>query len=150
DISDDVGTMEIFGNKLPTLIYEHQDWSAFGYDLYQILAVAPDRLYAGWLYCATNGDLQYVYYEGTDGTPLSYETATGTCSRIDTAPSPQVSFPAVHMPQPQVLTGFTVTGPEIDIQSGTPGWIDLGAQQVTAMPFNSVDCSTTCGTPGWW
>lgn len=148
-IEGDAGTVVLGGSELPLVTYEHQRWSEFGYDLYQGFAVAEDRWYALWFYCEGE-QLSYIYAEGTDGTPMDYELASGKCLASDAPTSPEVSFPAVSMPKPPIVKGFTVKGPKIEIADGAPGHMELGDTDWSLLPFETVDCSKDCGSPGWY
>jgi hypothetical protein len=145
-ITNGVGTVQISGQTVSALVYERQPFGA--YTLYQTLAVSPDRIHVLWFYCLTN-TLAFVYYEGTGGTAVLEQMATGTCADTNTMESQPVSFPAVDMPIPALVTGYTVTGASIEIPSGAPGWVNRG-KTWTVLVFATVDCSMTCGPPGWW
>jgi hypothetical protein len=90
-----------------------------------------------------------LYYEGTDGTPMTWVDTVGTCVTDGTLSEPHVQFSAVSMLYPSLATGYTVSGPDIDIPSGTPGAATLGSSQYVVLPFETVDCSE-CGSPGWY
>lgn len=145
-IGGGTGTVVVKGAKLPALVYERQPFGE--YVLYQALAVAADRWYVLWAYCR-GPQLSYVYYEGTDGTAIAYEPASGTCAESESPSAPSIAFPALDMPIPPLLQGFEVTGPDVDIRDGAPGELRLGGPPLTVLPFDSVDCTQDCGTPGW-
>ena len=144
-IDADVGTVDIDGGTLAAVSYEKQPFGA--YVLYQTLAVASDRLYAIWFYCEAD-KLTYIYYEGTDGTAIDSETATGTCASTDTATMAPVKAPALSMPLPPLLEGYTIEGPAVHLPSGEPGSVDFGGGPLTLLAFDHVDCSA-CGMGGW-
>jgi hypothetical protein len=146
-LTNGVGTVEIDGQEVQAAVYEQQPFGM--YTLYQTLAVSPGRIDVLWLYCNA-GVLDFVYHEGTDGTGVIDEPATGTCTASSTASVEQVTFPAVDMAYPPLLTGYTVTGAEVSIPSGMPGSVTVGGTMLTVLAFNAVDCSTGCGTPGWY
>jgi hypothetical protein len=145
-VTDDTGTIEIDGASLPFVAYERQPFSP--YVLYQGLAVASDRIYALWLYCL-EGQLAYVYFEGTDGTPIDYVTVAGSCNGTETASTADVALPAIDMQLPPLLDGYAIDGPNVHLASGQPGTIDFGGgDPLTILAFDEVDCSR-CGAAGW-
>jgi hypothetical protein len=144
-ITNGVGTVRIGGQDVPALVYERQP---FGADtLYQTLAVSADRIHVLWFYCQAGG-MTNAFYEGTDGTEVTNETASGTCADTLASASQPVSFPAVDMPTPPLVTGYTVTGPDLSIPSGAPGWVNMGSTW-TVLVFEDVDC-TSCEAQGWY
>ena len=145
DIDADTGTVEIGGESLAAVSYEQQPFGQ--YVLYQTLAVAQDRLYAIWFYCDA-GQLAFVYFEGTDGTAIDVETASGTCAAVDNPIMANVKLPAIDMPLPEFLTGYTIEGPLVHLPSGAPGSVDFGGGSLAILAFDKVDC-TACGNGGW-
>lgn len=143
------GTVSMGGRELAAVAFEHQPWEEFGYDLFQVLVVAPDRWVILWLYCAGE-ELTNVYSEATDGLPLEVEPATGSCSWSSDPSEASVVLPAVDMLVSHEVEGYRVSGAEIDLESETPGWIRLGRSEMTVLVFQDVDCSTGCGEPGWY
>jgi hypothetical protein len=147
-VSHGQGQLEIDGRIVPAATWFHQSFPP--YDLYQTIAVEPDRIWVLWFYCesATNL-LRVIFYEGTDGTPMTPETASGTCdaTRVD-ASTVQVRFPAVSLPPMTLPTGFSVDGSFIKVTGGSAGAIFLGKKLQDMFVFSVVDC-TACGTPGW-
>src|SRR5262249_48958543 len=123
-IANGVGSVRLGGKTVAAAAYERQPFGA--YTLYQILAVSPDRIDVLWLYCNT-GPLDSVYYEGPDGTAVTSEAATGTCTEAASADNEHVTFPALDMAQPPLLTGYTVSGAQVSIPSGMPGSVTLGS-----------------------
>ena len=60
--------------------HERQAFAAQNLRLYQTLAVQSDRMWVLWFYCSTtDSSLQGIYYEATDGTAVTFESAFGTC-----------------------------------------------------------------------
>lgn len=151
DLAADVGTVAFGGTTYAAVVYEHQPWPSQGYDLFQVLAVGEDRIFVAWMYCQS-GALTYVYFEGTDGTKVQYEPAAAgsTCAFTDQATTAKVSLPAVSMPVPVDATGFSATMTQLTLPQGGPGTLALGGTKLTVFPFNTVDCTKDCGTPGWW
>jgi hypothetical protein len=149
-LAGNTGTIELEGQTRPVVAYQHQAWPSAGYDLYQLISVGPDRFDLFWLYCTTDQKLSWVYFESTDGTPVTYEQTTGTCAPGAAGLTVTVDFPAVSMPLPKPVSGFSVKGDHLDLGGETPGWLEENGVRYSAIPFNSVDCTTACGTPGWW
>lgn len=139
------GTIALGGETFAAVTYEKQPF--FQYTLYQTMAVRGDRLFLVWTYCEM-GEVIGAYYEGTDGTALTYEPGSGTCSDELDAPSIEaVSLPAIDMPLPQLIDGYFADGPNVHLEGATPGWVRLG-EELVVLPFEEVDCSA-CGDPGW-
>lgn len=150
DLVGGVGEVTIDGAVTAIATHERQPWDEFSLTLFQGLAVAPDRWHVLWFYC--EGDaLTGLYLEGTDGAPLSYEGASGSCNDLAAPSTPQVRFPAVDMAIPSLAPGFVASGPDLGLVDGEAGWVRLGgAPPLIVLPFDRVDCTTECGSPGWW
>jgi hypothetical protein len=144
-LDGDVGTVEIHGKMLPAVVYEKQPFAP--YVLYQTLIVDDAALYVSWVYCL-NGKIDTVYYEGTDGTTIAEEPATGTCSDMAVATSVHVTLPAADVTAPALLPGWQLDGPDIHYDGVSPGTVNLG-EELTLLPFGTVDCSQ-CGSGGWF
>ncbi len=147
-IASGSGSVEIDGEHLPLGVYEQQEWEAFGYTLYQALAVADDALTVLWFYCR-DGALTDIWAEGTDGSLLERVPATGTCAESPAASTVNVSFGAVDMPIPPLLDGFTVIGPDVGIEGASPGFLRVGGTELDVYVFSHVDCTVECGEAGW-
>lgn len=145
-VDNGAGTVELAGQTLPVVIYERQPFE--DYFLYQALAPTGDELYVLWFYCL-GGELLGVYYEGTDGTVLTTEAATGACAEAETASTVSVQLPGLTMPYPQLLHGYTFDGPDIWYDGLTSGWAALQGTMYALVPFGDVDC-TLCGEPPWF
>lgn len=142
------GTVEIDGVQVPVSVYERQQWGQFGYTLYQALAVEADRLHVLWFYCR-DGALTDVWIESTDGNHLVVESASGSCTESDAPSEVTSSFPAVEMEVPPLVGGFTLTGPDVEIDGAQPGLVRVGGSEFDVYVFGHVDCTQDCGTPGW-
>jgi hypothetical protein len=145
-ITEGAGTLVLEGETLPAIVYEQQPF--FDYVLYQTLAVAPDRWWIVWLYCR-NGELVWVYSEATDGTPIDYEAATGTCDELAAASSAHAVLPASTLDPLPLLGGYAVDGPQIHLDGTAPGTVTLAGLPLAFHVFGEVDCTQDCGTPGW-
>ena len=149
DVTDDVGTIEVAGKTLPLLVYERQPWPSQGYTLYQGLAVADDAWVVVWFYC-TDAGAESIYVESTDGIALQTLMIDGTCDVLVedaevTVDLPGTEFTVVYegIPSPSM-------GPEVSVTAGALGHLELGGVDHVVAPFETVDCSTACGTPGWY
>jgi hypothetical protein len=145
-MSEDTGVVNVKGHDVPALAYERQPFGEW--TLYQVLGVEPDRLWVMWMYCKA-GALEYVYLEGTDGTKMHYEQASGTCAETVQGTAAKVKFPAVHMGYPTPLAGYTLSGADVTLPGAAPGSITLGNTDYALLAFDDVDCTQKCGAPGW-
>jgi hypothetical protein len=145
-IDQGAGTVQLGNQTLPVVVYERQPFE--DYFLYQALAVAGDRLYVLWFYCL-GGELLGIYYEGTDGTAITTEAATGACAESESPSMATVQLPGLAMPYPQVLPGTTFSGPDIHYDGLTSGWAAIQGTTYGLVPFGEVDCSL-CGEPPWF
>jgi hypothetical protein len=145
-IATGAGTVHIGPHDVSAVVYERQPFGQW--TLYQALAVEPDRLWVLWFYC-NQGALEYVYFEGTDGTPIHYEQASGTCAEQGASSAVHAVLPAIDMPQPSLLAGYTIQGKDIELDGAKPGHVTLGAQSLVVLAFDDVDCTQKCGSPGW-
>jgi hypothetical protein len=144
------GTVTLDGRSVPVAVYEKQDWSSQGYFLYQGLAVEPSRIWVVWFYCTTTGGaLSDVYFESTDGTAVTREAASGTCQDTGVSTAVPVHFPAIDLPLPSLVAGYTISGAAISLDGAMPGQVTLGGTSLELLVFDTVDCTLTCGTPGW-
>jgi hypothetical protein len=147
-ITANSGTIEVQGTSLPAVAYEQIPFGA--YTLYQMLAVAPDHWVIAWAYC-NGGVLDSVYIESTNGIAGEQLNATGTCSATSgPVTNASVDFPAMDLPPPTLVSGFTVTGTDLTYDGAHTGRMVIGQDNWGFFPFTTVDCSTACGTPGWY
>jgi hypothetical protein len=144
EISGAVGSIVIDGASLAAVAYERQPFDV--YVLYQLLAVDEDRLFVVWLYCQ-GAELVHLYWEGTDGTALDQEMASGSCDGVEAASTAQVALPAVAMEYPATLQGYSIDGPLVHLDGQGAGSLDLGAGPMVVLPFEDVDCSDCPGGP---
>ena len=115
----------------------------------ELVAVQADRVILAWITCY-DGNLAYVYYETTDGIASSMSTpASGTCAIVDQTTSEAVSLPALSMPAPALVSGFTITGPQLSFDATAPGHATFGGTTWSVYPFHTIDCSA-CTSPGWY
>jgi hypothetical protein len=150
NIAHGSGTIELDKKSVPAAVYVRQMFSAEHLFLYQTLAVETDRLWVLWFYCSSiDNSLQGIYYEATDGTPVTLEDATGTCQDLATTSTVAVQYPAIDLPLPTLVPGFTIDGVQVKLDGAAPGTLTLDSGALTVLVFNTVDCRNTCGTPGW-
>lgn len=147
-LHDGVGEIILNGEHIPLAVYQYAPWPEFDLEWFQALAVAEDRLYVVWLYCQ-GASLVGYWIEGTDQTRLVWEDALGTCRRSNTATTTIVRFPALTMTPPALEPHWTISGPNVDYDGLSPGFIALPDADFSVYPFQGVDCSD-CGAPGWY
>jgi hypothetical protein len=148
DIHSRFGEVTLAGRVMSALIYRDIPWNGYSLVLYQALAVEAHSWTVLWFYC-TGASLTYIYWESTTSSRLNREPMSGTCTTIS-ATHANVSWPAGSMQAPAVVAGFSVHGAHIDISSGSPGHADLDGKTWALYSYALVDCSKSCGTPGWF
>jgi hypothetical protein len=147
-IEGNVGTVQLGGRRLQALAYG-ASLDPQNFDVYTLLAVAPERWYIVYLYCHA-GQLVDVWYESPAGASVLEEAATGVCDeRPFTAIKARVDLPGTIMAQPPPLHGFAVTGAGVSIPDAQPGWVVFGQTRYDVFVYAAVDCTTICGDPGW-
>jgi hypothetical protein len=157
-ITHGVGTIQFHGETTPAFFYTSTstppgtgDGGAFtGERDFEIVGMTPDRAVLAWITCANDTNLAFVYYESTDGIASTAELpAKGTCSSVTQSTDESVSLPAMSIPPPKVVSGFTISGPSIAFDGANPGTATFASTSWTLYPFNVIDC-TTCASPGWF
>jgi hypothetical protein len=148
ELQDGVGSVEIDGDTLDAFSFEHPPEFS-GYMLYHVVAARRDEVFMLWLYCQGTS-LTYVYSEGTDGSPMLGEGASGTCVATHTASTITASLPALALPPVALQTGYTLTGDMLSYGGTSPGEIVFDGITYSLLPFEDVDCYTVCGSPGWY
>jgi len=143
----DVGTVGVVGGSASAFVYMTQVFGA--YTLYQGIGITASSWDVFWLYCQATG-LSYVYDEGVGGAALFGVPASGTCQSQLANRDATVSLPAFSVETPAPTTGYVVDGPDITIATTGEGTVTLGARTLPLIVFQDVDCTTTCGTPGWY
>ncbi len=147
-LDGDVGTIEVGGRPAtPALAYGFSQFP--GIDIYQVLAVDPDRWTVVFFYCQ-GPSLTYLYYEDTRGGVLYAETARGSCASSGPYAGPSVDFPAFALALDGAQPHFAIDGALISRARGAPGTMQLGGHAITFFPITVVDCTITCGGEGWW
>jgi hypothetical protein len=146
-ITADAGNVQLAGTQLAAFVYERQPFSP--YTLFQGFAVGASAWDVFWLYCQSG--LVDAYDEGIAGPPLASYAATGTCADSpSTATSANVQLPALTIATPTPSAGYTVTGVAITVRADGTGTLALAGAQLPTIVFDDVDCTSGCGTPGWY
>ena len=148
DIRSRFGTVTLGGRPVSALVYKSIPWNSYSLVLYQALAVEAHSWTVFWFYC-TGRALTYVYWESTTSSKLNKEAMKGSCASASTTHT-AVSWPSGSMGAPAVVKGFTAHGADIELNSAAAGHVVLAGKTWLAYPFAVVDCSMTCGTPGWY
>jgi hypothetical protein len=148
DIRNRFGTVTLGGRPVSALVYKGIPWNSYSLVLYQALAVEPHSWTVFWFYC-TGRALTYVYWESTTSSNINKEPMTGSCKSASTLHT-AVSWPAGSMPAPAPVAGFSVHGAQIEISSAAPGHAALDGKTWMLYPYALVDCSKSCGAPGWY
>lgn len=150
------GSVELPGGAVPVLAYETTSWEEYGYVLFHLVAPDIDDLDIMYLYCgsAAEDSFDYIWHESYD-VPMDFESARGTCLFAARPTEAAAALrPLDAVPDTSLLVpGFTVTGPRVEINDGGPGSITLSGLEMTAYPFEEVDCTTDCTADpadGWW
>lgn len=148
DIRNRFGNVTLGGRPVSALVYKGIPWNSYSLVLYQALAVEAHSWTVFWFYCKGRA-LTYVYWESTTSSKVNNETMTGSCTSVSTLHT-AVSWPAGSMAAPAVVKGFSVHGTDIEISSAAAGHVVLDNKTWLLYPYAIVDCSKTCGTPGWY
>lgn len=149
-ISQNLGSVSVDGQSVAIFAQDYTYWETAHADVFQLVGATSDRLYSFYLYCDPTGKLTHIWHETTDGRGMFGESASGTCALSQTASRSSVSLPAVSMPPPPVVRGFTLHGAQLALEDGLPGWIYLEGRKLTLYPFASVNCTDCDTSSGWW
>ena len=111
------GTVELDGRALPSIVFERQplggQWQT---NAYEVVSIAPDRLYLSWIYCrTTNQELYQVWVESTMADSLVAEGAHGTCDDKMAQSNPRLRAPDVSMDWPRPARGYSVSGADLPV-----------------------------------
>ena len=157
ETADNVGTIEIDGTTLELIVCGRIDWSAIEQVVYDAIAVVPDRIYLLWFYSTYDGAITDIYYVGTDyyferrGTRMAWEpVSAGLVYRCDeTQTTTTVELPALDMPFPQTVTGYTLTADDLALVSDGPVWLSLDGADLLVFPLAFVDCTECPAGQDW-
>jgi hypothetical protein len=145
-IDADTGTIALDGESGETALYNTEAFSS--YQIFGSVVIAPDRWSIAYPYCS-GPSLVDVYAEAVGSGGFALLPATGSCAFAMTAATTAVDLPAFTIAMPAASGDAIVTGTQIDLDHGA-GQIAVGGVMEPAVVFNTVDCSTTCGSPGWY
>jgi hypothetical protein len=143
-LAADTGTLGIDGTTA-AFVYQRQPFGAL--TLYQGFAVGPERWDVFWAYCQGPA-LTGAYAEGVGAPTLFYEAATGACADAGAPITAPVTLPALSIPSPAPLAGYTVDGPALTVHHDGTGSITLAGVKLPLIVFGDVDCSQ-CAASGW-
>lgn len=145
-IDADTGTIALDGESGEAAMYNSEAFSS--YQIFGTVVIAPDRWSIAYPYCS-GSSLVDVYAEAVGSGGFALLPATGSCAFAMTTATTAVDLPAFTIPMPVASGDATVTGTQIDLDHGA-GQIAVGGVMEPAVVFNTVDCSTMCGSPGWY
>ncbi|MFT3697798.1 MAG: hypothetical protein QM831_31955 [Kofleriaceae bacterium] len=141
-IANDTGTIDSTSAALYNSV-------PFGtYQIFGSIVVAPDRWTIAYPYCM-NGSLVDLYAEQVGPGGFVLTQRTGTCSSTTASIQAQVDLPSFSIATPSPVGNATVHGAAIDLDHGV-GTIAIDNVKQPAVVFDTVDCSSTCGSPGWY
>lgn len=143
-IDENQGQVVLDGKTLPVLSYLQQPWEP--YTLYQTLLVDDDAWYLMWLYCVGD-ELRHIYFEGTNGTRLADEPASGSCAAMTESTSIPVALPATTL-RIEPNRAFEIVGERLSLGKDGRGMVQLGSKRYDLFPFEVVDC-LDCADDGW-
>lgn len=133
------GTIDVDGRPLSTVAFQSFAWPAYHLDLYEAIALAPDRIYVFWLYCE-RGFVTFFLMEHTRGNSILGDHVQGSCVNAGTGSSPTLHAPPVDMEWPAPVGGVEVSGPTLRLPSGRPGTVVYDGALQAAFPFVRIDC----------
>jgi hypothetical protein len=102
-----------------------------------------------WFYCTKNGQLEYVYYEGTR-TPLTWEAASGTCRVNSSRPQVVTDLPPLKLREILRVKGYNVVGNKLGLRGIAGDFAFIDDVKYDAYVFSVVDCTQNCGTEQWF
>lgn len=142
------GQFQILDRTTDGAVYQRIEWPEVNRDLYQTLAVTTDAIYVLWFYCA-GSQLEELWVEGTDGTRLAWEPATGSCTYSAEPSSRLIELPAIEMPWPEDPSGFQLDGELLQLDGARPGRVTIDGVEMMLLPFERVNCAS-CPPMGWY
>jgi hypothetical protein len=145
-IDANTGTIDLEGEVGQLALYNSVPFS--GYAIFGSVVVSPDRWMIAYPYCM-NDALVDVYAERVGAGGFALIPATGTCASVATTTPTDVDLPGFTIATPFAFGNASVHGAQIALDQGV-GRIAIGGVMQPAVVFDTVDCSTTCGSPGWY
>jgi hypothetical protein len=117
------------------------------------LGVEPGTWFPFWLVCSIDGRLTQIQGEMTDRSIAVLADLDGTCTDQGVGAMHPVSLEANVLSPIALSCGFSVHGPtpgSIDLEGSQNGSMTFFGDDSIALPFYTVDCRESCGTPGWY
>jgi hypothetical protein len=153
-IAANQGTVS-YGGRGPfqAFLYERTEFPAANSITYYGLGVESGTWFPFWLYCSADGRLTKVYGEMTDRDVAVFADVDGTCTDQGVGAMHPVSLVANTLSPVALSCGFSVHGPRpgyLDLESSQNGSMSFLDSDSLALVFNTADCRTGCGTPGWY
>jgi hypothetical protein len=145
-IAADTGTIALDGTSGATAMYNTELFS--GYQIFGSVVISPTSWSIAYPYCMAES-LVDVYAEAVGSGGFALLPASGSCASTTTTTNTAIALPAFAIPTPAAYGDATVSGTQIELDHGA-GQIAIGGAMLPAVVFNTVDCSTTCGSPGWY
>ena len=145
-LSHGAGTLELGCEALPVAVYE--SYEASGTLRFQAIAVKTDRLYTLEFECQQER-LSFIALDSTDGAEHAPEVLAGSCRKGTFRAASDVVFPALDMPFPSTLHGYTIDGPYVSLASDGRGRIALDAGSYELFVFAETRCSENCDLDDW-
>jgi hypothetical protein len=125
----------------------------FDEEVYQVLAVSPDRWDVLWIYCS-QGAVRGAYVESTATPgPVAAEPMTGgTCAEHPDAATVHARFPAFGLSAPAfpASSRLALAGSGLSYDGQGSGKIVVDGRTLELYPFGLVDCTKGCGDRGWY
>ncbi len=149
NLDGNVGTVVYHGVTLDALLYREIPFGP--YDLAAIVASAPHNLVVLYAYCKGDGVANWYYESLDEPVTLQLVSSAGHCALPHTPVTAEPSFEPFLGPPPDLraATSATVDGATLQIAGGQ-GSAQIGGTSYDVAAFDFVDCSSGCGSPGWY
>ena len=157
-LKNNSGYITFNGKNENAYITEQIPWSSYHLVLYQGFSVSSNSLRVFWLYCSADADkIHDLYVEDTNGMPWQHVSVSGSCIMNNMSTEVSVRIPRYSTPFPSPVKKFVVSGPNITIQPG-----EIGSMNISQVPdhlpenylllvFQYVDCSScVAANRGWY
>jgi hypothetical protein len=90
-----------------------------------------------------------LWYAGTDGTSLSWESEGGICSEHEQAARVRVTLPEIAMPMPALVTDYTISGAEISLAPSGRGTVLWSGADADLFVYDADPCDD-CADSQWY
>lgn len=149
DIEGGIGSVEIECETVPLAIYRGFDGEE--HRVLRALAIKGTAIYPLRLYCTYDGELDYVYYSGTDQLSYDGESIEGRCGVGDGTAERRLRFPSLDLQVPARRTGVTVDGPSINLSADGTGTVVVDGASREFHVFEHGFCGSCAdnGEPVW-